>query len=272
MKRTLKRSLLALIAVFAAAALPARAASYGTVDYTDLWYNPAESGWGINVIQQSNVIFATLFIYGTDSSPTWFVASDVEPTPATSLNVFGGTLYKTTGPSYSATSFDPSAVHATAVGTVTFTFTGDGAGTLQYVINGTTVTKSIQRQSWRTESFASKYYGGWHVEATCPGNTPGQLDLIGDITVTQSSPRVVFQVAISNPGAGATECDFQGPYIPSGSHGAINDGSFACDTGNTGNFTMTSIQVNPNGFTAVFHGKDSYCNYDGYFGGLHGVN
>ena len=49
-------------------------------------------------------------------------------------------------------------------------------------------------------------------------------------------------------------------------------GSLACDSGDVGTFTMTSIQVNPNGFTSRFQGSDPYCTYDGYFGGLRGVN
>ena len=197
MNAILKRSLRGLVRAVAAIAtvcLPAHAASYGTTDYTDLWYNPAESGWGVNVIQQSNVIFATLFVYGADTAPSWFVASDVEPSPASSLTVFSGTLYKTTGPGYTATPFDPNAVQAAPVGTITFTFTGDSTATLQYVINGTQFTKSIQRQGWRAESFASKYYGGFNVTATCSGGAAsGQLDLIGDMTVSQSGGKSIFR-------------------------------------------------------------------------------
>ena len=59
----------------AAVALPATVLSAPTVDYTDLWFIPAESGWGANVIQQHDILFVTLFVYGTNGQPTWFVAS-----------------------------------------------------------------------------------------------------------------------------------------------------------------------------------------------------
>ncbi|HET9470218.1 MAG TPA: hypothetical protein VFO24_03875, partial [Usitatibacter sp.] len=122
----LPRAATALFATLAAAAIlcaapPAHATTYST-DFTDLWFNPNESGWGVNVIQQYNTLFATMFIYGTDTAPRWFVAPDVEPSPAGSQNVFTGQLYQTTGPSFTATSFDPNAVTKTVVGTVTFTF------------------------------------------------------------------------------------------------------------------------------------------------------
>ena len=35
-------------------------------NYQDLWWVPAESGWGINISQQGDVMFATWFIYGAN--------------------------------------------------------------------------------------------------------------------------------------------------------------------------------------------------------------
>jgi hypothetical protein len=34
------------------------------VDYTDLWWVPAESGWGVNLVQSDTVLFVTFIIYG----------------------------------------------------------------------------------------------------------------------------------------------------------------------------------------------------------------
>ena len=39
-------------------------------DYTDIWYLPAESGWGVNMVQSDNFIFATFFIYGPGTPPS----------------------------------------------------------------------------------------------------------------------------------------------------------------------------------------------------------
>src|SRR5215207_11325714 len=75
-------------------AQPASATSFST-DYTDLWFSPAESGWGLNLSQQGNTMFGTLFVYGTDQTPRWYVASALV---ATSTNSFTGALYRTTGP------------------------------------------------------------------------------------------------------------------------------------------------------------------------------
>ena len=47
-----------------------------TDNYTDLWWNADESGWGINFNHQGQTLFATLFTYGADGQPDWFVMSD----------------------------------------------------------------------------------------------------------------------------------------------------------------------------------------------------
>ncbi len=46
-----------------------------TENYTDLWWNPEESGWGINFTHQGEILFATLFTYGADGEPDWFAMS-----------------------------------------------------------------------------------------------------------------------------------------------------------------------------------------------------
>src|SRR5205085_6615179 len=68
----------ALLCLGLAVALDAGAATFST-DASDLWYaSPAESesGWGVNVSQQGNVLFLTMFVYGSGSQPTWLVGSN----------------------------------------------------------------------------------------------------------------------------------------------------------------------------------------------------
>ena len=48
--------------------------SYAT-NFQDLWWNPNESGWGINFAHQGDILFATLFTYGADGRSLWFVMS-----------------------------------------------------------------------------------------------------------------------------------------------------------------------------------------------------
>ena len=51
---------------------PSASATTTIPDYGDIWYNaPAESqsGWGVNIAQQGEILFVTLFVYGPDRTP-----------------------------------------------------------------------------------------------------------------------------------------------------------------------------------------------------------
>ena len=120
-------------------------------NYQDLWWatGGAESGWGVNLIQQGTTIFATWFTYDINHNPVWYSgqASLVGP------GRYSGSLLRTTGPPFSAAPFNPSQVGRTTVGTVTFIFTDGNAGTFAYQVNDganvATQTKAITREVFR---------------------------------------------------------------------------------------------------------------------------
>ncbi len=131
--------------VYAALAPYLGATSGGATDYSDLWWNPSESGWGLNIIQHaSRNIFAVWYTYGGDSRPMWFT---VPGGTWTASNTFTGSVYATSGPAANA-AFDPSRVAASAVGTATLTFSDANNGTWSYTINGVSGTKAITRQPY----------------------------------------------------------------------------------------------------------------------------
>ena len=118
---------------------------------TSLWYNPSESGWGLNLNQQGSLMFGTLFTYDAARAPSWFVM----PSGALQADgvTFTGDLYRTTGPAFNANPFTPiGAANITRVGTMTMSFSQANAGTLSYSVNGITVEKNIQRQVFGTRS------------------------------------------------------------------------------------------------------------------------
>lgn len=172
------------------AARPAVAAT----DYTDIWWNPAQGGWGVNLVQSDQFMFATFFIYGTTKQPTWVAANLVKE----ASGAFTGPVYLTTGTYYGAP-WNPPDATATSVGTATFTPTGPADGTMVYSINGVTVTKTITRQTLTSIALAGRYYGGLVVtQSNCSdpaGN--GTLNVPSTLTVTQvpnASLSIVFDV------------------------------------------------------------------------------
>jgi hypothetical protein len=113
-------------------------------NYQDLWWNPAESGWGINLTHQGDVIFATLFTYAADGQGLWLVMSAGRRQGDGS---YLGELYRTTGPAFNAVPFTPIGPgNITQVGTMRLRFSNGENGTLEYSVDGVNVTKAITRQ------------------------------------------------------------------------------------------------------------------------------
>jgi hypothetical protein len=122
-----------------------------TPNYGDLWWrSETESGWGLNIVHQGDVLFATWFTYeagGTTAAPAkgmWLVMSNGNKT---ATGVYNGVLQRTTGPNpfSNSTAFDPNQVLRTTVGDATLTFTDANTGTFRYTVSGITQTKPIQR-------------------------------------------------------------------------------------------------------------------------------
>jgi hypothetical protein len=118
--------------------------SSATPDYTDLWWNPNESGWGLNLIQHvSRNIFGVWYTYGLDGKRIWYV---IPGGTWIATNVFRGDIYVTSGPPQTG-AFDPSRVTRNPVGTGTLTFSFDANnGAFAYSINGISGVKVISRQ------------------------------------------------------------------------------------------------------------------------------
>ena len=118
-------------------------------NYQGLWWaSPAgsESGWGINFAHQGDTIFATWFTYDLNGNGNWMVMTAAK----LAAGSYGGTLYTTTGPPFSAVPFDPTQVAATQAGAATLRFTDSGNGFFDYTVGGISQTKAITRESFGT--------------------------------------------------------------------------------------------------------------------------
>ncbi len=123
----------------------ATASLTAATNYQDLWWAaPAgsESGWGVNLTQEGNTIFATWFTYALDGTPMWLSVTAANGAPG----VYSGTLYQTTGPAFDAVPFNPANVVLMPVGMATFTFSDGNDATFAYTVNGISQVKAITRQ------------------------------------------------------------------------------------------------------------------------------
>lgn len=252
-----------LAAAVLALAAHAHATTSFSTDVTDLWWNPDESGWGVNIIQQNNVVFATFFVYGPDNRSHWYVASSMTAQQASQSGVtFNGALFETNGPFFGV-SFNPVAVGRQEVGTATLQFALPNAGILTYTVNGASVTKQIRRQTWAANDASGTYEGSRGILSASgsTGCNPGFSFFTG-IQLAQS------QASLSMSGnlAGAS-CSFTGDYSQAGHLGA-STGTFSCNNGLQGSYTLSEIETSPFGFVARYSGTERGCTVDGRIGGV----
>ena len=118
-----------------------RASGQPVDEFSDLWWNAAESGWGMNIAQHaSGQLFATWFVYAADGSPQWYVMPGGQWRGPT---LFEGDIYRTTGPDMAH--FSAVAVTRTKVGTADLLFGVDGVFA-DFTIDGTRSIKLLKRQ------------------------------------------------------------------------------------------------------------------------------
>ncbi len=258
----LRRFLYFAGAVLAATTLlvtPARA-----TDLSDLWWNPNESGWGVNIAQQAEVLYLTFYVYDPARAPTWFVAILYykSATPAGAL-VFDGRLYRTSGPWFGG-AFNSPSVATTDSGSATLTVTAISNATLDYTVNGVAVSKQITRQTWRDNpSVVGNFFGALVGQASGCGGTGGAFAADGTMNITRSGTNASFEFQFSGG-----VCTFAGSYTQSGRMGSLA-GTATCTGSVRGTVSLEEIEANGSGLTLRYSGDyGNGCRESGRFGGV----
>jgi hypothetical protein len=110
-------------------------------NYQDLWWNPAESGWGVNIAHQGDTLFATWYTYDAHGNGLWLSMSN---TAKSGASTYSGPVLRASGPPFDS-AWDSSKVKLAQVGEATFSFDAAGRGTFRYSVDGVSQAKSIQR-------------------------------------------------------------------------------------------------------------------------------
>ncbi|CAN5257523.1 hypothetical protein BH11PSE11_BH11PSE11_15750 [soil metagenome] len=113
-----------------------------TIDYSALWWNPSESGWGVSIAQQYATLFVALYSYDANGAPYWYVASSC-PIVGTSCT---GDLYKVSGGTSPSVPWNGTAKSVSKVGTVSLSFSDDSNGSMSYTIDGVSASRTITKQ------------------------------------------------------------------------------------------------------------------------------
>jgi len=261
-KKLIVATALATMMFAALAGPPAHATSF-SIDNSDLWWNPNESGWGLQLVQRSEVIFATLFVYNDASVPVWYSAT-LEPNGFSSWT---GALAQCNGPWFGSVPFDPRLKTCTQVGNMNFTAFGDQDGMLVYSVNGVTVNKMITRETLRMQDSSGNYAGILSLDAVGCANPAdgGRSQNRIDFSLVQNGNTLTM---MSQEQGSSAACTYSGSYTQVGQFGygtqvlsSCSDGSKApgdalileevlvSNTGVTMNFTAPSSNSTQKGCT-----------------------
>jgi hypothetical protein len=280
--KILRHALIALLSVAVLATGAARAAS--TTNYSDQWWNSTESGWGAAVLQQADVLFIDLFVYGTDGRPTWFVATVyLQPGAPAGHDVFTGDLYAATGP-YFGGPFSSAPFVPRRVGTLTFDASSGTTATMTYTVDGTRVDKTVTRQPLRGENIGGSYIGGWIFDQTSCTDVidNGRYEIAGILQFNHSANNAVavtVQIASATQNGAplllppSVSFTLTGTYTQSGHMGLVQGRSAITVPGeppDTATVSLFEIERTISGISGRTNSVDDRggCRSSGRFGGV----
>jgi hypothetical protein len=237
-------------------ALTARAGA--TTSYTDVWFVPAESGWGVFVVQTNTFQFLAFFIYGPDGKPTWYTA---QLTDDGTGNYTGG-LYATTGTPF-AQVWNPAQLTINQVGTAKFAPSNTFQATLTYTVNGVgTVTKAIQRQTLTPEVLSGNYSGsliGSVSGCANPASNIASFNARFNLTVTQvanTSATFVFNIVAYNDNPVSAVCTLTGAITEGGLLYSMPNANYSCPVSPATQAIINNFRVSGQGIEGRWHADD----------------
>jgi hypothetical protein len=244
-----------------AAALVAASLDATAGQYTDLWWNPQESGWGANIVHQGDTAFVTMFHYGRDGSPAWLVASDARTYAIDSAGrpALRGTLYRTSGPGMEGP-YDPTKVRIERVGTLHIEPRAEGGLNLSYAVDGVQVSKDVVRMTFSVPEIASNYHGTFILRQAVPGEGPhATRRYAADLSVQVDAGQVTLRQVTD-----AGHCEYGGSLSPSGKLAYIA-GRYTCDGGVAGTFAISDLEVSQHAISGYLRMDSPQLNQYGRF-------
>lgn len=237
------------------------AAALADVDPSDLWWTSGESGWGLQLVKGGSAVFATLYVYDAARRPTFYTAT-LEASGA----VWTGALYESAGPYFGASPFDAASVTRRGVGTLTFAPQTDVAATLQYSVDGTAVSKSLERLLLRFDDYSGRYAMTTHrvVSHCSDAGANGDATTQESVAVTQSGTVITLEWSEAR-----RTCTYSGGYSQAGRLGQAST-AYTCSDGETGNLSFDELTRRGPFISGRFagHAIPNACDYAGQFTGL----
>ncbi len=135
---------------------------FDIANYQGLWWNPSESGWGVNLAQQGDLIYLTWYTYDEAGRPSWLAMLATRK----SDNTFTGDVIEVHGSPYTAAPYDAAAKRAAVVGSGTLTFADDNTATFAYSAKSVSRTVPLSKYPLGGPAAVCAYASQSDIDAT----------------------------------------------------------------------------------------------------------
>lgn len=116
---------------------------------SETWWVPSESGWGMTVFDQGNLLAPTWYTYDSDGEPTWFLISGAFPQGG---GRYSGRVLRLTGTPYDRIN-GPATTGSSEAGSMRFDYVGEDRLVFGYSVDGFNQSKTLQRFPFGARSF-----------------------------------------------------------------------------------------------------------------------
>lgn len=116
-------------------------------NYQAIWSNASESGWGLTVAHQGDVLFPAWFTYNAAGRVQWYTVSGAS---RQADGAYTGEVFRFNGRAFNLINGQQAFTSSSKVGTATLRFTGNSALSFNYTVDGITQTKALTRFNFAT--------------------------------------------------------------------------------------------------------------------------
>ena len=219
--------------------------SHAANNYQDWWWNPAQSGMGLNIGQQNDTIFVAWFNYGDDTKASFLTMGGV-----LNGNTLTGTLYRGTGP-VPGPNYNPALVKQTTVGTATITFNSNNDATLTYSYDNKGGAMQLQRFSFASPNFNQTWTAIETITQFGCANPSMNGSLINN-SILKGQQVTGSKVIVTRTNLDGTNmCVSTLNSQPVGSRWT-GKGTMACEDGTTGNISADDLIIQSDFLTSSF--------------------
>ncbi len=111
-------------------------------NFTGHWHNASESGWGLTIAHQGNVLFPNWFTFDNDGKPLWF--GMIAGATLQADGSYSGAIYRLRGVPFNLINGSPAFTSSSIVGQGKMLFTGADRLRFDYTVNGISQSKNLE--------------------------------------------------------------------------------------------------------------------------------